>query len=208
MSITTYAELKTSIANWLNRSDLTSVIPDFITLAESYLNNALRVRQQMTRTTLSVDAEFEDVPSDFLEVSHMHITSGGFNYNLGKTSQDTLITNHGASASSRPTEFAVVGSQFQFGPTPDATYSVDLTYYAKIAALSDSNTSNWLLAAQPEIYLYSSLLQAAPFLHDDVRIRTWSTLLLEAVERLKGSDKRALINSIPSSVSIRGVEVV
>jgi len=35
MAISTYSELKTAVANWLDRSDLTDVIPDFITLAET-----------------------------------------------------------------------------------------------------------------------------------------------------------------------------
>ena len=35
MTITTYATLKTAIADFLNRDDLTSVIPTFIALAEA-----------------------------------------------------------------------------------------------------------------------------------------------------------------------------
>jgi len=35
MALTTYTELKASIADWLNRSDLTAAIPDFISLAEA-----------------------------------------------------------------------------------------------------------------------------------------------------------------------------
>ena len=31
----TYAGLKASVADWLNRADLTAVVPDFITLAEA-----------------------------------------------------------------------------------------------------------------------------------------------------------------------------
>jgi hypothetical protein len=38
MAISTYTDLKTSIASWLNRDDLTSVIPDFISLAEAGIN--------------------------------------------------------------------------------------------------------------------------------------------------------------------------
>ncbi len=37
MALTTYTELKTSIGDWLNRSDLTTAIPDFISLAEAQI---------------------------------------------------------------------------------------------------------------------------------------------------------------------------
>ena len=49
MSLSTYSELKTSVANYLVRDDLTSVIPDFITLTENRLNRELRIRANVAR---------------------------------------------------------------------------------------------------------------------------------------------------------------
>lgn len=43
--INDYATLKTAIASWLARADLTAAIPDFIQLAETRFNRELRVRQ-------------------------------------------------------------------------------------------------------------------------------------------------------------------
>ena len=51
MAINTYDNLKTTIANYLNRSDLTSYIGDFITLTESRLNRELRVREMINTDT-------------------------------------------------------------------------------------------------------------------------------------------------------------
>ena len=42
MALSTYDELKASIADFLNRDDLTSVIPDFIKLAETGMNREVR----------------------------------------------------------------------------------------------------------------------------------------------------------------------
>jgi hypothetical protein len=66
-----------------------------------------------------------------------------------------------------------------------------LTYYAKIPALTVSNTSNWLLVDSPDLYLYGSLLQAAPYLQDDQRITTWAALYTTAINDLKVSDERS-----------------
>lgn len=44
MSIATFAELKTAVANWASRDDLTSRIPEFIALAEDRIGLKLRVR--------------------------------------------------------------------------------------------------------------------------------------------------------------------
>ena len=56
MSLSTYSEIKTSIANYLNRDDLTSVIPDFISLTENRLDRELRVRVNMTRAETTTTA--------------------------------------------------------------------------------------------------------------------------------------------------------
>jgi hypothetical protein len=75
MALTTFSQLKTSIANYLNRSDLTGVIPDFITLAESKLNRNLRLRKMQTTTTLTCVSGTAtiDLPTDFLEVVQLYV---------------------------------------------------------------------------------------------------------------------------------------
>jgi hypothetical protein len=71
MALSTYAELKTSIGDWLNRSDLTSVIPDFISLAEAQVERTLRTRQMIVRANASFDAQYGAVPADFLETKSL-----------------------------------------------------------------------------------------------------------------------------------------
>ncbi len=70
MSFTTYAELQTTIAEYLARSDLTTQIPDFIRLAEVRLRRDLRIRQMLTSTSLTCTSGTAtvNIPSDFLEV--------------------------------------------------------------------------------------------------------------------------------------------
>ncbi len=50
---------------------------------------------------------------------------------------------------------------------PVSSNDIALNYYAKIPDLSDDNTSNWLLAKQPSVYLHGALLQLGLFLRDD-----------------------------------------
>ena len=70
MALATYANLKTSIANWLNRSDLTTEIADdFIKLAEADFNSKLRVRKMITQSSFTIDSETEAVPTGFLSTS-------------------------------------------------------------------------------------------------------------------------------------------
>ena len=191
MALTTYAELKTSIGDWLNRSDLTSVIPDFISLAEAQVERTLRTRQMIVRANASFDAQYGAVPSDFLETKSLKLTSTNPQTPLDFLSIDALDRKAAEyTASGKPRFFGVVGGQFRIVPTPDANYTTELTYYAKLSKLSTSNTSNWLLASSPDIYLYGSLLQAAPYLQDDARIQTWATLYERALNDLQTADDR------------------
>jgi len=191
MALTTYTELKTSIGDWLNRSDLTTAIPDFISLAEAQIERTLRTRQMIVRANASFDAQYGAVPSDFLETKSLKLTSTNPQTPLQFLSIDAL-DNEAANytASGKPKFFGVVGGQFRIVPTPDANYTTELTYYAKLTKLSSSVASNWLLSSSPDIYLYGALLQAAPYLQDDARIQTWATLYERALNDLQTADDR------------------
>jgi hypothetical protein len=191
MALTTYTELKTSIGDWLNRSDLTTAIPDFISLAEAQIERTLRTRQMIVRANASFDAQYGAVPADFLETKSLKLTSTNPETPLQFLSIDALdneMTKY--TASGKPKFFGVVGGQFRIVPTPDSNYTTELTYYAKLTKLSSSVASNWLLASSPDIYLYGALLQAAPYLQDDARIQTWATLYERALNDLQTADDR------------------
>ena len=76
MAITNYGELKSAVGDFLNRSDLTSVIPTFIDFAEAEFNRYLRVRQMVARAEAVIDTRLSAVPSDFLEAKDLVIVTG------------------------------------------------------------------------------------------------------------------------------------
>lgn len=191
MALSTYAELKTSIGDWLNRSDLTNAIPDFISLAEAQVERTLRTRQMIVRANASFDAQYGAVPADFLETKSLKLTSTNPQTPLQFLSIDALDNKASEyTGSGKPRFFGVVGGQFRLVPVPDATYTTELTYYAKLTKLSNSVTTNWLLTSSPDIYLYGALLQAAPYLQDDARIQVWSSLYDRAMSELQTADDR------------------
>ena len=192
MALSTYTELKASIGDWLNRSDLTNAIPDFISLAEAQVERTLRTRQMIVRANAYFDAQYGAVPDNFLEAKSLKLTSTNPETPLSFLSIDALdneATKYTASA--KPKFFGVVGGQFRLVPTPDSNYTIELTYYAKLTKLSSTVASNWLLTANPDIYLYGSLLQAAPYLQDDARISTWSALYDRAMNESQTADDRS-----------------
>ena len=77
MALTTYSELKTSVADWLHRSDLSAIIPDLITIAEMRMNSDLSARDMETTATLYTVAGTKTValPTDVVETRRLAITS-------------------------------------------------------------------------------------------------------------------------------------
>jgi hypothetical protein len=191
MALTTYTELKASVADWLNRSDLTAAIPDFISLAEAQMERVLRTRQMIVRANASFNVEFGATPSDFLEVKSFKLSGTNPITPLSFLTIDAMdLESSKLSATGKPRFFSVVGTQFRLAPTPDTNYATELTYYAKLSKLSSSVATNFILDSSPDAYLYGSLVQAAPYLQDDNRIPVWAGLYERALTDLQVADDR------------------
>lgn len=192
MAITTYAELQSAIGDWLNRADLVAVIPTFISLAEARFNRGIRHRKMVERATATLDTEYSALPADWLETIRYQLNTNPITV-LEFVSPDQAAMLKGAnSAVGKPIYYTQIGQQFQVIPVPDSgNYTGELTYYAKIPALSNSNITNWLLQDAPDLYLYTSLMQSAPYLRDDERIVTWAGMAQALQQDLTVSDERA-----------------
>jgi len=164
MSITTFDGLKASIANWLNRNDLTAEILDFIELAENRMSHEVRLPTIERSAVVTVDTGgATSIPADFLEAKYAFFNGAP----LERISTTMLYSQPAKSGT--PTAFARVGSKLQFYPTPTitATDVLTITYYYQVDALSDANSTNPLLSTAPELYLYAALVEAANFLNSD-----------------------------------------
>ena len=204
MALTTYTELKSSIANWLNRDDLTTEIAgDFIALAESDFNAKLRIRQMEQVDTITINAETVTVPTGFIGVRSFYILSGSTKYHLSYITPANLISIKGGSTSGLPRTYTIESDNgiesFRFAPSPDTTYTGYLQYYKNFTALSDSNTSNYILANHPAIYLYGSLYHASNFIGgmDHNQTQQWLGMYSAALERCENNDRQDSYGGAP-----------
>jgi hypothetical protein len=188
----TYAELKTAIANYLNRSDLTSDIDTFIDNVEAELNRRLRTKDMIKRATATADSQYLTVPTDWIEAINVEITSNDFSplFQQYIESLDVYRKSNNNSTG-QPVYYAMVDDSIELAPTPDAEYTLQLTYYAKISALSDSNTSNFVSVSHPDVYLYGALKHASIFLMEDERIPMFTQQFEKALEEMRLEQEKA-----------------
>jgi hypothetical protein len=201
MSFTTYAELQTSIAGYLARSDLTTQIPDFIRLAETRLRRDLRIRQMLTSTTITCTSGTATVsiPSNFLQVSDF-VVAGNPVQPLAYESPALFSRNSRTMDAGKPKTYTVLASTFQLAPIPDSALTLTLIYSAAPDFLSTSNTSNTFLTVCPDLLLYASLLEAEPYLMNDARLNTWGTMFDRAINGLTASDEQGQYSGVPLTI--------
>ncbi|BAQ88748.1 putative tail tubular protein A [uncultured Mediterranean phage uvMED] len=204
MALSNYSELQSSVANWLNRSDLTTEITgDFIVLTEKDFNSKLRIRKMVeSDSSFSINAETVALPSGFLQVRDLFILSGGTKYALTYMTPPQMDQIKGSSTSGMPVAYTIIGDNFRFAPTPDSTYTGTLNYYKSFDALSDSNTTNYILTNHPAIYLYGSLYHAANFLGgvEPARLQQWQGMYTTALERLERNDREDQFSGSPLQI--------
>jgi hypothetical protein len=165
MSITTYSELQSAVQNWTGRTDLVDRVPEWIALFEAWVNRKLRVRQMETSTTLTPASGSATLPTDYLQWRRVTWT-GSPRRDLEYVHPAILQAYYSTTPEGTPRMFTIEGSTLKIRPTD--TTDLEFDYYGKVAALSVSATTNWLLTAHPDLYLFGSLVEATAFVEHEM----------------------------------------
>ena len=207
MAITNYTNLQTTIADTLNRDDLTSVIPTFVSLAEAQMSRDIRHWRMETRSSGVQDANdaYMQVPADWVQTVRFSVTDGGTSP-IALIDSTTMAENRAINndQAGTPSAYTLEAGQFHLYPTPITETNVELIYIAKIPDLA-TNSTNWLLSTAPDVYLYGSLLHSAPYLQDDARVAVWAQLYSAGVTRLNDASNMAKSSGSNLKLKVRGL---
>ena len=169
MAITTYAELKTALANWSERSDLTSLMPDFITYAHEEIGRGLRSTTNTLTANVTINAETVAVPTYFRAIRRFYLDltpRRALTTISAEGRQDLASSYH---SQSYPTHVSVEGASFGFAPVPTGTVTGKLLYYTGYAPMSADSDTNAVLTAYPFLYLYGGLSALYSYIMDDAQ---------------------------------------
>ena len=201
-AFTSYDNLKTNIADYLARSDLTEKIPMFVSLAEKRLNRDLRLRQMLQQSTYSLTSGYKvPTPTDFLEMKDIHIDANPVvNLNFKTVSQFYRLGT--SSSTGQPINYTLVSDNFVLAPRPIGSSTINMTYYKIPKVLSDTNPSNEYLEVCPDLLLYASLVESTPFLMNDERLATWEALYTRGLTSITKSDEQSEFPAQPLAVQL------
>jgi len=203
MAILNYAGLKTTIAGYLARSDLTVQIPDFIQLAEIRLRRDLRIRQMLKSSVTSTTGGDQTVslPIDFLQLRDLFIVTNPIQ-TLEYMTPSVFNRNARVTESGKPVNYTIIANEFKLAPVPDSDYTLRMLYYYSPEFLTDSNPSNMFLSTCPDLLLYGALVEAEPYLMNDGRIQLWAGMYDRGAASLTSADDASEHSAVPLTMKL------
>jgi len=215
MALNNYANLKTAIANFLARDDLTTEIDDFIDLTEADFNRRLRIRDMETvNTSFTIDTETEALPTGFLQIRSFILTSTSPQRVLQLMTPYHQADTQDYTNSGIPKAFSIEGSNFRFSPVPDSTYTARIVFYKAFDSIDATTTTNTILTKFPDIYLYGALYYASTFLRgmDQQTVVQFKTQYEAAIKQAEDADDLDKYNGSPliqrSGININNLDNV
>jgi hypothetical protein len=157
MALNTNADLQAAIADWLNRSDLSAQIPDFLTLAQLKINRRLSIVEQEILTDITPKAQATTLPVGTKFVISVSDSKGR---PIEAVSMSELLDY--APEGGAVTRYSVSGDSIYFAPTPESTSTE--TYSVLYSADKDLNGGNNGPVLLQDIYLNAALHEAYVYL--------------------------------------------
>jgi hypothetical protein len=172
-----YTQLSSAIQAYTENTeaDFVAEIPVFVQQAEQRIYNNVQfpsLRKNVTGST-SANNKYLGCPNDFLAVYSIAVidATGAYEYLLNKDVNFIRQAYPQPTDTAIPRYYALFGSQtndvneltFILGPTPDATYDVELHYYYYPESIVTANTT-WLGDNFDSVLLYGSLVEAYTYM--------------------------------------------
>lgn len=201
----TYTELIALVPAYVERTDVAfaAQIPTFIALAENRLATDMKQQgfQSVVKGTLPLIASMPK-PSFWREtISFSFLDANSSIQTLQLRSLEYVKSFWPSQATTGIPRFYADynATNFLLAATPNAAYTFELVYYARLQPLNVNNQSNWLTLNAPQALLYAILLEACLWLKAPDKIGMWQqqydaakgSLLNENLERL--ADRNSIV---------------
>jgi hypothetical protein len=199
----TYTSLVSDVQNYLERTDssLVASIPNFIAMAEARLARELKILGfiRPVTSTLTIGDPIIAKPSNWRETVCFNVgTSTGLRTRkeiYPRTYEFARAVSADPTNTGEPRFYSDYDySHWLISPTPDQAYPFEVLYYELVPPLDDSNQTNYLTQVTPDLLLYATLLQSAPYLKNDQRIPTWQAYYDRALQAENGMDMRQILD--------------
>tara|TARA_R110000765_G_scaffold39793_1_gene86245 strand:+ start:980 stop:1570 length:591 start_codon:yes stop_codon:yes gene_type:complete len=158
-----YGELKSVVAEYIHRSDLTAMMPTFVEMAHARIMRDVRVPGMLEDSTLTVGSAPVALPAGFLDMRELSNTGPVRRYNL-KSVGRAQLNEYTAATGGLPIAYSIIGNKVEIQPAADATLRI--IYFKRFAMFVDDTDTNSILELNPYLYIYSVLIEANSYIQD------------------------------------------
>lgn len=189
MSLSTYSDLSGAVSSWTARGDYTAAqISNFVALFEAWANRNIRVRQMETSATLTPSGGSATLPTDYLQWRSVN-WGGATPIEMEYVSPSILRGYYPLVDGFIPSLFTIEGGSIKTQSTD--TTNLTLEYWQKIPSL-ETNSTNWLMSAHPDLYLWGTLMEAYLFNQDQDNAIVWKQRRDSLADEIKNLDKSSI----------------
>ena len=201
--ITSYAALKSTVADFLARDDLTTKIPVFVQLAEAEMSRLLNTREQERRVQATVRAGVRHInmPQDLREFRMIRLTSPKEAV-LDFLPLDLVETDF-ADQQGTPSCYTIDGDDNRLAPIPSAEITVEMVYVENVPTLSDASPTNRMLLRNPDVYLHGTLKHAHSYLLDEARAQYHAALFTQGMAGVAQDAESSRFGRGPLTIQLR-----
>jgi hypothetical protein len=208
-----FGQVNAKVADYLNRSDLTAIIPTFTQLAQKRIEREWDYKGMETHASISIsdtdsnDDAYISRPTRYKSTKWMKVVLNNYHYPMTRKSVSECLNKYPDLVNGRgkPEMFASVEAtdEFLVRPSPDQSYTLEASHYIYSADLSADADTNWLTEDAWECLLFGALLEAAPYIQDKNQIAIWNTYYDNKIKALRDSEtKEDISGSTPQSNSL------
>lgn len=210
--VMTYNTLTESAKRWLLRvddTDFSAELPRMIDTVERKVARAIKIllgiKYAAATTATGQPGGLVQKPARWLETASFLIGTGTgstTNVILEQRPYDyCLKVFPDATSTGQPRFYSDMEFDYiLLTPSPDLAYPYQIGYYERPDPIGEDNQTNWLTTNAPDLLLYGTLLEAAPFLKADDRIPMWQKAYDDKLAQLLGEDAS---RQIPDSERIK-----
>lgn len=177
MAISTYAELKAAVEDWIHDPALSSKVANWIVLAEARIRRDVRCRAMEASSTGTLSATTLALPTRFGEFRRVLLDNRTLRYMTPEEFNARRDSYTGA--------YTVIGETIHF---QRATGDYQLDYYQWFAPFSGNSDTNYLLTNYPDLYLAATVAEAMVWQEDDPS--AWLARYAAIVQSIKDAENR------------------
>jgi hypothetical protein len=174
-------------------AEFVAMIPTLIGLAQSAIAAELKTLLQLVvvTTTLTASNPVLIKPTRWRKTISMKINGAP----VVLRSQDYIAQYNSESTTGQPKFYAEYDyNNWNFAPSPNANYPVEIIYYSLVQPLDSTNQTNLFTQIAPQAMLFGTLLQAQGYLKALDKLPVWKAYYTDCIASLKKEDNSRRID--------------